>query len=402
MTEEMTYYDLLDVDPQASEDQIKKAYYRKIRIFTNEEHPKEFMKLRNAYEVLSDSVKRRDYDNSLYTHPESLANMEEIEMYMNNDLYEEALHLIKMEMQNGFFTEDLLTKRIICETRLQNYWEALEQMKSLSTANKADKIFYYLYQTIIYRELSLFDEAEQAAKQLLRISPEIASHHVVYASIFYYQNRYSDVKTIYNDMVRDQELNVEFIPVLLDYVTLQEHIALTEQEKKRLRYAILSTPKDDRSRSSILYQMIDYIRSLEWVHFNSTKEICDLAEQMNTINDDYIQDEIRDIRQWIRDREIEAQQNAQPEPKYVPPSRTSQHQTVNAPPPQRQEGGTANPRGNILIAIIVGLLLSGPLTPVGGIIGGFIYYRFAQQIWNLIGCLVMIVIAIVVIALFFG
>lgn len=287
MTEEMTYYDLLEIDPEASDDQIKKAYYRKIRIFTNEEHPKEFMELRNAYEVLSDAVKRRDYDQSLQTHPEFLANMAEIERYMNNDQYEEALHLIKMEMRNGSFTEDLLVNRIICEVRTQHYWEALEQMKSLSKASKADKVFYYFYQTIAYRELQLYEEAELAAKQLLQISPEIASHHIVYASIFYYQNRYADVKSIYNDLIRTQDLNVEFIPILLDYVALQQYIALTDQEKKRLHYAIVSMPKDERSRSAILTQMIDYIRSLEWVHFSSTKEICDLAEQMNTIHDDY-------------------------------------------------------------------------------------------------------------------
>lgn len=62
------YYDLLDVTPKASENEIKKAYRKLSQKYHPDKNPGDdkaqdmFVKIATAYEVLSDTEKRRKYD----------------------------------------------------------------------------------------------------------------------------------------------------------------------------------------------------------------------------------------------------------------------------------------------------------------------------------------------------
>ena len=65
MVKDTDYYDILDIKPNATKEQIKKAYYRKAL----KEHPDKggdeikFKKISTAYDILFDDEKRKIYDN---------------------------------------------------------------------------------------------------------------------------------------------------------------------------------------------------------------------------------------------------------------------------------------------------------------------------------------------------
>jgi tetratricopeptide (TPR) repeat protein len=56
------FYRVLEIAPTADAQTVKKAYFRLMRRFPPETHPEQFMKLREAYEVLSDPESRKQYD----------------------------------------------------------------------------------------------------------------------------------------------------------------------------------------------------------------------------------------------------------------------------------------------------------------------------------------------------
>ncbi len=56
------FYKILGVDPSADERAIKKAYFALMRKYPPETHAEQFMKLREAYEVLSNPDARKQYD----------------------------------------------------------------------------------------------------------------------------------------------------------------------------------------------------------------------------------------------------------------------------------------------------------------------------------------------------
>lgn len=63
------YYSTLEVARGASVGEIKRAYFGLIRKYPPDRYPEEFMKIREAYEVLSDESTRKQYDN-VETMPE--------------------------------------------------------------------------------------------------------------------------------------------------------------------------------------------------------------------------------------------------------------------------------------------------------------------------------------------
>jgi DnaJ-class molecular chaperone len=82
MNKERNLYDVLGVDKNASQDEIKKAYrklslnYHPDRNPTNiDEATKKFQELQSAYEILSDPQKKQQYDNPQSQHPFQSMNM---------------------------------------------------------------------------------------------------------------------------------------------------------------------------------------------------------------------------------------------------------------------------------------------------------------------------------------
>lgn len=56
------YYDILGIDINSSKVDIKKAYFKLVRVYSPEKNPEEFGKIRKAYEVLIDEKSRAEYD----------------------------------------------------------------------------------------------------------------------------------------------------------------------------------------------------------------------------------------------------------------------------------------------------------------------------------------------------
>jgi curved DNA-binding protein CbpA len=58
------YYEVLGIEKTAAPEEIKRAYFGKVRQFPPERFPEEFKELRTAYDTISDKAKRAEYDES--------------------------------------------------------------------------------------------------------------------------------------------------------------------------------------------------------------------------------------------------------------------------------------------------------------------------------------------------
>ncbi len=65
------YYSILEITPEATSTEIKKAYFKLVRKYPPERHPEEFKRIREAYEVLIDQNTRKQYDE-IETLPEQV------------------------------------------------------------------------------------------------------------------------------------------------------------------------------------------------------------------------------------------------------------------------------------------------------------------------------------------
>lgn len=85
MTPDQNHYEVLGVSEDASESEIENAFYRKVREHPPEQDQEGHERIREAYEVLSNPVSRREYDN-MAAHGEEIEQLkDEAEQILNQE-----------------------------------------------------------------------------------------------------------------------------------------------------------------------------------------------------------------------------------------------------------------------------------------------------------------------------
>ena len=104
----MTLYEQLGIEQTATSDEIKRAYFRLVRQFSPEKNPDEFMRIRKAFEELSDRDARKAYDATLYDlidiPGEAKSAIMEAERLAGKGLNSDAINLLEKSL--GMYSED--------------------------------------------------------------------------------------------------------------------------------------------------------------------------------------------------------------------------------------------------------------------------------------------------------
>ncbi len=162
MEEIRDYYAFLGVPRNAMADEIKRAYARKRREYQNDETKS--TQLNQAYEVLCDSAKRKQYDlnmrygNQVEDIKEKIRNSETLEQRDKHlvDAKKIYLDIIKTDAENV----DALWNLVGIEELLGNDTQAMQYLKQLEKCVEGDdKLQVYHRLGEIYRRLGKVDEA---------------------------------------------------------------------------------------------------------------------------------------------------------------------------------------------------------------------------------------------------
>ena len=76
----MNPFDVLSVDEDASDADVKKAYFQMVRQFTPEKHAERFKQIREAYDLLKDPSQRLEARVFSFMKPSSAPDSEGIEL----------------------------------------------------------------------------------------------------------------------------------------------------------------------------------------------------------------------------------------------------------------------------------------------------------------------------------
>ena len=88
--EYIVHYETLGLNPDASPEEVKKAYFRLVRKYPPEKAPEQFQKIRQAYEALKDGPPAESEDFTLPEDPEALSCLKEGERRYRQEDYEYA------------------------------------------------------------------------------------------------------------------------------------------------------------------------------------------------------------------------------------------------------------------------------------------------------------------------
>lgn len=89
------YYEILGINEKAAASEIKKAYFKMIRKYSPEKDEKNFKRVREAYEVLSDPVTKGEYDEMMVISPVLRNNFLQAKEEMEHGSLSHAIERLK-------------------------------------------------------------------------------------------------------------------------------------------------------------------------------------------------------------------------------------------------------------------------------------------------------------------
>ncbi|MFT8341791.1 MAG: DnaJ domain-containing protein [Clostridium beijerinckii] len=128
---EKDLYKILGVEKTASYNEIRKAYAILVRKYPPEKEAEKFSEISQAYEILSNDEKRKEYDNGHKYDETSQELLNSAFDCMNDTLYEDAKRYIKKFIMLEPGSVEGKNYLAICEYRLGNYDSAYKIGKEI-------------------------------------------------------------------------------------------------------------------------------------------------------------------------------------------------------------------------------------------------------------------------------
>ncbi|SHM54184.1 DUF6584 family protein [Gracilibacillus kekensis] len=370
--EEQNLYEVLGVDENASQTDIKRAYYRQIRIYTNEKFPEKFQELNQAYETLFNEEKRQEYDRMKQDGGRYEATAHQVVEHISNENYYRAAQLLEEMLQD--YPDDLTVKY-----RLADVYVSLERFQNAKKLG-ADLILenphseeYRLLMRQIYFHLGDTHKEEVQLKKLIQLNLNERNYHLLLSHFYTRQEQLDKSIRVIEEGLLVTPIDIE------NYFLLSElyFLAFLNQDeflRKNTLKKIRKLPNNEEEKQQVMAFIMNDCDEVDQNH-PALPDLVRLVKEMN-------QPSYQEVDEWLRDRQ------------YV--LNNTQAQQLSS----YQEEAGEDLRGSILGSIIVGIIFSFIATPIVGIIVGFVYYFYAERIKQILGCLILIIIAVAIIGMF--
>ncbi|WP_181884497.1 J domain-containing protein [Neobacillus piezotolerans] len=382
---------MLDIDEKASSNEIKKAYYLKIREYPNETHPVEFQELTKAYKVLSNQESRAKYDHESKddgAYSKLLTNAIES---MNKEQYDSAL--ISLEKMLKTYPNDLAVQQniAICYISLEKFEDAKRVLLQIEVMHPNDEMTLSLLGET-FLNLEMYDFARKYYKKLVSLNPGESNYCIFLA------RAYANLGNFHTAFITlEEKIKQQGKETIYDFPLLQELFFLTMAADKlnyhkRVILRIQELPKTSDEKIILLRMIMNLCESLDNRN-NGFKELVYLVKDING-------NEFAEVNEWLKEAESYIRSDliyygdSQPANQSTNSHSGTSGSNVSADVQYQEE------RGSILVSVVLGIIASFIFTPIVGIIVGFIWYFKAGSIKTILSCLGCLVVVLLVIGFF--
>jgi len=262
MADAKPHYDVLGVPEDASQSQIKAAFFELVRDHPPEKDPDAYQRLREAYDVLSDPVSRREYD-TMAEHGDEIEKLkDEAEALLNRDRPDAQRAIKKLKRAAELGPDISLLRSMLGQAYFleDQPGEALEQFDKAIDLNPENPA-YRIYRGYALQELHPTPEA--AEKEFRTVWEANKDNYVAaraLASTLAVQDQYEEAhsvldQTIWADDVRDFEDFFCYYDKLFLYVAQNKTNELEESLETII--SVAETPADQRYAVFMLAQAAD-------------------------------------------------------------------------------------------------------------------------------------------------
>lgn len=401
------YFELLGVDENATERDIRLAYTKVLRQYPHEQFPEEFQWINEAKETLLDPVKREKYVRELKNDGAYDRLLSEAITYVNTEKYNLAKISITELLKLGYENDpEVLILAADIARKLKNFPEERRYIQNL------EKNFAHLLN--VKRHLRYFYDLEENytkaifyAKQLVEENPNDLQHVVFLIDLYMANDQNEQAQRIIKQRMTNFDFKIQDFPILersLFIAVNNEDRGFANEVIKELKKIAVTNHKWD-----LLNSLVDAAADIPSDKY-IFKFLVLLIEDINN-------NEFDDVKEWtIRAKNMiipnlayfeldERKQN-----KMAPPQQKSEP-IYTAPVREAKETGTpviqgsekSDVRGSLIWAIIFGIIFAlGSDNLFTGIIVGLVWYFFGGFVKGLIGCLIWLVIIAGILGFIFG
>ncbi|WP_077619815.1 J domain-containing protein [Bacillus sinesaloumensis] len=378
------YYELLEVSQTATEQEIKRAYFKKIRQFPNETHPEEFQQIAKAYKVLSDANAKSNYDREIMDNGAYSRLMQVALDSMGNENYNSALYTLE-EMLKQYPNDQRVRKNMaLCYLNLDRYEESKRILYILESENPNDADTIYLLAQV-FQGQKLYQQASSYYERLIVLEPGESNYYLRLSNIYLNMENYDRACRVLEEKLNQGKESVHDYPLLeeLYFITM---IADNQSYHNKVIYRIKKLYSNSAEKRQLVNMMIDLVNDLSNEN-NAYKELVKMVRDINN-------NEFYEVNDWLRSAESRIRQDLiyYGDPMPTNQNTSTQSHTTTSQPAYEDDG-----RGSVGFSILLGIILSFIATPIVGIIAGFVWYFKARAIKNLLsglGCLVAIILII--------
>jgi len=254
-----SHYDVLDVSDGASAKDVREAFKEKVREHPPEQDPEGYKLLREAYDVLSNPVARREYDNLSEFGDKIEQLQEEADEILQSEEpdYERAVQLLKQAVVLGPDIGILRDKLGSCYLSNEKSERALTQFEKAAQLDPSNRA-YRLHKGFALRNLERFDEAESVLRPLWEEDREDYEAGRALASTLIQKEEFDAALSVLDDTIfADGQEDFEdffcYYDKLYVYIILDDEDALQATLRKVQKLA--KRPDDKRFASFMLIEM---------------------------------------------------------------------------------------------------------------------------------------------------
>ncbi|WP_181186181.1 J domain-containing protein [Alkalicoccus urumqiensis] len=385
---EPTYYDVLNVSPQADAGEIKAAYYRLVKTHSNEQDPFVFQQLTEAFQTLRDEARREVYDRSLNTDLYYHKALELVEAYGRSGQPKKQLELYEVLLANYPNDETVLSSFSQFLLFYEHPDKAHPLIQRGLSVSRGDMRFHFrelLVQALTgMRE---FDEALTEINRLLLDQPSSTNFQMKAKIQFLLGEREAAVRTLEKGLERADTVytRLPLLAVMLLCFAFDERF----DDYREVKQKIQNEANRENDREFILQYMVEVIQDLPDETYILENMIA-FAEGLNVEESSEFKGKFAEERRRLR--------------KYLAYYRESV--PVEQDPPIYFTSSTAEPpkkeimKGSLAAAFFLGIVFLFLFTPVVGLIAGFvgyIYPRAARITLQVVGVVLILLLFYVLI-----
>lgn len=283
------FYEVLELEVDASIDEVKKAYKTLLRKHPPEKDPDEFKKIRNAYEVLSNQKSKAEYDSRL-KYKDEIDNYMSIGLdSLDNDNFLDAITAFKkilvIEPSLGY-VRNLLGLSYLYDQQVE---QAIYQFERLVKEDPDNSTYNYNL-GISYKKNNILDLAKEyvlKAYELDKINPDII---IMLSKIYSEQNRVPEaIEILKSGINADQSVDFEDFIYFFQMVEIYLISGNMEKVEETIGEIKKIIPQEKEAKEYVAWRVAKLGYELfELKIYYLSKKLAEWASEIDPDNEDII------------------------------------------------------------------------------------------------------------------